>query len=466
MTRTLQTAASQHFFAAFRDPSIRGSLRARLIRGVSWNMVATSFNQGSTFLVNIVLANIWGRHLFGEYAMVQSTLAVVTTMAQVSMGYTATKYVAEFRGREPERAGRILTLCGLVSVATATIAALVLLFGSRRLAADALSAPQLAPALMASAVLVFFAVMSGFLMGTLAGLEAYPALARAGIASGIIYVLLCSIGGSMAGVTGAVAAQAITAAVFFVILAWLVVREAATQRIRFRLHGASNEADVLFKFAAPAALNSFVALPAIWLANAILVRGPNGYDQLALFAAANNFRILVLFVPQIVNNVGMSLLNNERGARNAATYARLFWTNLMLTVAIALIGAAALVAAGPWVLRVFGSSFSEGYGVLVALMIAVIPEATALATVQPMLSQERVWTVFFGRVVPCYATLLGVAWFTVPSHGAVGLAFGWIAGWSVALLADVMLVWRTGLWGPSRAAAVADTNTAMVDPTC
>jgi O-antigen/teichoic acid export membrane protein len=455
---------SRDFSARLGKHVFAESLRARLIRGVSWNLVGTIFNQGSTFLVNIILANVWGLHLFGEYAMVQTTLSVVTTMAQVSTGYTATKYVAEFRARDRKRAGRILALCGLVSIATATIAVLALLLASRWLAVEALSAPQLTPVLMVAAGLVFFSVTSGFLLGALAGLESYQALARAGIISGILYVILCWLGGAIGGLTGAVGAQALSAAIACALLTRFVITEAAKQGIEFRWRDASQEADVLVKFALPAALNSFVALPAIWLANAILARQPHGYDQLALFAAANNFRIIVLFVPQIMNNVGMSLLNNERGAENAASCRRIFWTNLFLTIGVTLAAAGALVVAGPWILQIFGSRFGDGYRVLVVLMIAAVPEAIAFATVQPMLAHERLWLVFFGRVLPCHLTLLAVAWLLAPSLGAVGLALGWVAGWTIALLVDVTVVWRTGLWAAPKPVGVIGTA-AVADRT-
>jgi len=45
------------------------SLRLRLTRGTIWNLVATVFNQGGIFAVNIAVARIIGKHAFGEYSM-------------------------------------------------------------------------------------------------------------------------------------------------------------------------------------------------------------------------------------------------------------------------------------------------------------------------------------------------------------------------------------------------------------
>ena len=75
--------------------------------GVGFNLIGAAFNQGSTLVVNIVVANLLGREAFGQYTMVLATLATLATLGQLSMGYTATKHVAEFRSVQPARTSRI-----------------------------------------------------------------------------------------------------------------------------------------------------------------------------------------------------------------------------------------------------------------------------------------------------------------------------------------------------------------------
>jgi O-antigen/teichoic acid export membrane protein len=99
-------------------------LRDRLIKGTALNLVATSFNQGSTLITNIIVARILLKQGFGEYMMVCFTLLTAASLSQLSMGYTAAKYVAEFRSASPERAGRIMGLCALVTIVTAAVGAI------------------------------------------------------------------------------------------------------------------------------------------------------------------------------------------------------------------------------------------------------------------------------------------------------------------------------------------------------
>lgn len=430
-------------------PSPKG-LRGRMTQAVGWNTVGTMFNQGSTFLVNIVLAHLLARRAFGHYAMIQTTLAIVASMAQLASGYTAAKYVAEYRDSEPRRAGQILGLCAVVSVAMAITAAAALLVGSKWLAAAALNEPDLSTGLMIASAVVFFTVMNGFLLGALAGFESFPAIGRAGIATGTLYVLFGAAGGYLGAVNGALIGVALSALLQFAILWALLVRETACRRITVAFTGLRQEREILLRFYLPAALNGLVALPAIWLANALLARQSNGYEQLALFAAANSFRIIVLFLPNILNTVGMSLLNNQRGAGDEVRFRRLFWGNLAFTAVVASIGAIAVALAGPLLLQMFGPEFTAAYPTLIVLMLAAVAEGLAMAIFQSIQSHGYIWAAFFGVALPSYTALVLAAGAWSPALGALGLAWAYVMCWSIALTANGLLVWWLGVWSAPR----------------
>jgi O-antigen/teichoic acid export membrane protein len=422
-----------------------GSLKERFVRGFGWNAVATASTQGSTLVVNVMLANLWSLQVFGEYSMVQSTLAALVAVAQPSTGTAATKYAAELRHRDPERAGRILGLCGLVSLAIAAVVLTALVGTADLVAARMLERPQLAAALSIGGAAVFFNVISGFLSGSLSGLERYRALGKAGLMTGTLYVVLTFTGGYLGGVRGAIIGVAVVACFQVLVLATVLARAAAGQGIRIDPRAARRELAVFHGFVAPAALNSLVAYPAIWLGNAFLVKQDQGYAQMALFAAANSFRILVLVVPNILNTVAYSLLNHELGAGHEARYRRLFWTNIGFAAALACAATTSIALLGPWLLQAFGEEFQAAYPVLLILMLAAIPEPMAIALVQVVQSRERVWLSFFGMILPAYGTLAILAWVLTP-HGAIGLAWSYAAAMGIALVCSATAVGRIGLW--------------------
>jgi O-antigen/teichoic acid export membrane protein len=206
------------------------------------------------------------------------------------------------------------------------------------------------------------------------------------------------------------------------------------------------ERGILGRFAIPATLSGIVAIPGVWVANAILASRGGGFDQVGLFAAANTFRAAVLFLPGIVNSVGLSLLNNQHGVRDERGYRRTFWTNLAVNAGLAAIAATGVLLFAPWLLALFGRQFHGASHVLILLMLATVAEASCIALVQPLQTQDRVWLVFAAVILPCYTILVACAWFVTPAFGAVGLGGAYLAGWGLAILSAAVLVRIFGVW--------------------
>jgi len=362
--------------------------------------------------------------------------------------------VAEFRSVDPEKASRILGLCTVVSVVAALIAAAGLAVLAGWLAGPMLGSPDLAPELRVAGVAVFFTIINGLMSGALAGLEGYRALAKAGIASGTIYALLCTVGAWAYGLAGAVTGVALSASAQSVVLGTYLRHEASRQGIAVQYRRMSDERAVFVGFAVPASLSAWLFQPALWIATALLARQPNGYGELALFGAANAFRSLVLFVPQAVNNVGMSLLNNQRQSSPDA-YRSVFYLNAIMTTVAAVGAAAALFLAGSPLLRLFGPGFAEGHVVLGIMLAAGIIEALSVAAYQIVVSHGRIWTSLAFVSVPRDLSLVLIAALLTPTFGAAGLATAYATGWFFALLGILIIVSRLGLGAPAAGTMVA-----------
>lgn len=410
--------------------------------GVALNMVAAVFNQGSTLLVNLVVANLLGRETFGEYTMVLATIATLGTLGQMSMGYTATKHIAEFRSVDKPRTSRILTLCATISTFAALFASLLLAVGGGWIARSVLDAPALGLELRLAAIAVFFTVLNGSFSGTLAGLEGYAALARAGVISGTVYAAICAALAWRFGLPGAVIGLGLSALVQCVVLLVFVNRELARHAIPWARRGIWQERPMVMHFALPATIGGALYQPATWVGTALLASQPAGFHQLALFGAANMFRTMVLFVPQVVNNVGMAVLNHQRRS-NPAGYRNVFWLNAALTTGAAIAAAGMILVLGALPLRLFGPTFVEGRVILRIMLAAAIIEAVTLAVYQVVVSRGQIWTSLAFVSIPRDLALVVVALLAVPALQAIGLATAYAVGWGVALLGVIgVAYWR------------------------
>jgi len=94
-------------------------VRTRLIVGVAWTIVVSVLGQGSAFLCMLISARLLGREDYGKLAMLLSLVGTLANFAGVGLGLTVIKFLSELRCHAPDRAGRILGLCSVVT-ATST----------------------------------------------------------------------------------------------------------------------------------------------------------------------------------------------------------------------------------------------------------------------------------------------------------------------------------------------------------
>lgn len=420
-------------------------LRARFARGVRWNLVASVAGQGSTYLLTIFLARILTRHAFGEYAIIQNTLLTASMLAQLGTGVTATKYVAEFRLSDKQRAGRILGLCLIVSTATSILLSLGLIAAAHPISTHLLAEPGLAPSLMIGAGILIFFGMNAAQMGALAGLESYKTMAWAAGISGVLSVSLASVAADFWGLNGALLGLLAATALQWAIFHLALRLQLRAHDIRITLVGVSSERSILLRFALPAAASGLFSMPALWFASTILVRQPNGYPQMALYSAAATTKVLMLFVPNIVNSVGTSLLNNQRGAGAAARYRKVFWANLAATTAAVLVGAIALALFSGSLLAPFGPTFVEARPILLILILGGVLEAVMSAIYQIIQAHEKMLFSLLFIAIPRDLLIVVLAWYLVPSMGAKGLAYAYLVAWTFASFVYTIGAYRIGL---------------------
>lgn len=415
------------------------SLRLRLTRGTIWNLVATVFNQGSIFAVNIVVARIIGKHAFGEYSIVVSTLIMVAGLVQLSMGYTVTKYVAEFRSIDREKTGRILGLCSIIAILMACLGTILLIPASPLLASHAMKAPQLAIPLMIGSGYLFFSAVNGYQVGAFVGLEGYHNLAKAAIISGIITVLGIAFGAWWLQLRGALIGLSASAMLRCVLHNIWLRRELGKNGLSVTYKGLRQEMRIIHAFALPAALSGYMTMPAIWLGNTFLIRQQGGFEQMAIYNAAFTFKMAVMFLPQVVNNVGMTILNNHKGRGDALMYRKTFWVTLAINICAVVLVSLVLLCIGPIALDLFGKDFGGAFPVLKILLLAALIEGTAINVYQIIQSHGMLWQSFMFVAVPYCMLFVVLAYYLSPLYGAAGLAVAYSAGWAVNLLATCLL---------------------------
>jgi O-antigen/teichoic acid export membrane protein len=406
--------------------NIEPSALQRAIRGVGWNVFGSIVAQGGTFLSSVLVARLIGKHQFGQFAMIQSTVTTLTGLAALGLGITATKYVSQYRTTNPERAGRILGLSSMVAVLAALCFCAGLVVFAPSLATDG----ALVPDLRLSAIYVFFITLNGYQVGALVGLEAFKKIAGISLVSGPATVLLTWALAYRFGIRGAVLAQGVSAFILWLFYHIALTFEGRATNIAVRYRGVWKERSALIRFSVPAMLSGIIGSFAIWWCNIILVR-TNGYAELAVFTAANNLRLMVVFLPALIARVTAPMLNSLLVSGNHVDYRRTFRGAIAVNGGIALLLALLLWGTNKQILHLFGKDFVGSTALVVLLLGSVVVEVVAVNLCQALFTSQSLW--WQVAIITIWSALLaGASTFTIPRYGAAGLACSYLVAWCVS----------------------------------
>ena len=92
-----------------------GSLGHRLAKSSFWSLSGSVAGRLVSLPSGVLLARLLGRHDYGELGIIYSSIELFGIFGGFGLGLTATKYIGEFKRRDPERAGRILAMSNLTA---------------------------------------------------------------------------------------------------------------------------------------------------------------------------------------------------------------------------------------------------------------------------------------------------------------------------------------------------------------
>ena len=439
----MKLTAADSLPASASGPTSRGiaerlaasPLGSRLARGMFWTLSGALIARGLGLVAAVFTARLLGREGFGELGAIQSTVAMFSSFAGFGLGLTATKHVAECRNEDPARAGRIITLSGLVAAISGAIMALGLLLFSVPLAKHSLAAPHLSMLLQISAGLIFLGALNGAQVGALSGLEAFRTIARVNLWNGLASFPILIAGVWWGGLVGAVWGLVASLGVNWLLNHLALRAEARRANVPLgfaELHDGAwrRESGILWRFSVPAMLCSFMVLPVHWLCTALLAHQPAGYAEMGVFNAANQWRTANLFVPQAMAGIVLPALAGLHGEPNRRRYLRIFWSNVALIGGVAAALALGVVLFSDVIIHSYGASFSEGRSTLILLALSAVVLSVNQVLGVDLISRGRMWQVL-GCNIAWAGTLLSLAWWLVPLHGARGLSIALLAAYPV-----------------------------------
>ena len=400
----------------------------RLARGTFWTLLGAILSRLFMLISSIVVARILGKTSFGELGIIQSTVGMFGTVAGFGMGMTATKFIAEFRGTDPIKAGRIRGLSSAFSWVSSGATACAMFIFAPWLAENTLAAPQLTGLLRIGSILLFFTAINGAQTGALAGFEAFKPVAKINLWCGLANLPLMIGGVYFGGINGAVWGMVLS-----IILNWSLnhhaIRiECKKAGVPYTYNGIWYERDILLKFSVPAVISASFFAPTEWIVNAILVNEPDGYGQMGLFNATKQWHVLILYIPMTISNLTFPILSNLLGEKEDRQYQKMIFLNFCLITGLAFITALPVSICSKIIMSLYGNEFVDGNIVLLIVCAYSILWAANIVIGQVLWSAGLAKTAMILGAIR--AGILIFSFTILTSKNAYGLALAYLITYS------------------------------------
>jgi len=415
---------------------------SRFLGGAGWLLIGNVASRFSHLVASVVIARLLGKVGFGELGIIMSTVVTAGMFAGLGIGSTATKYVAEYWSDRPQKAGRIVGLSVAVCLVSSLLMALLLLIFADVLAANMLNAPRLAGVIRLSSLLLICSAMSGPVIGALQGLEGFKCVTRATVIAGILHLPIALVLVWFFGLSGAIITNTVSAGVIWLLAAKYLKIEMAKRDLAITFKNLGKELSVLWRFSVPAFLSGIMVSPVLWIANTIIAHQENGYSELGLINAANQWRSMLILLPQVFAITALPILSMAQATddgrddfQNGIDLMQRLTTFLVIPLFVF------IFFLSEWIMRLYGEDFAGGAMVLGVIALGVcfqILGGTIVGTA--IAARGRMWLGFLINLIWGVILISIVYALASAGYGAQGYAIGYSIAYAVLLVIGYWLM--------------------------
>ena len=413
-------------------------LNKRLIKGSFWSILGGVVYKALMLLSSIIVARLIAKSEFGEYGLIRSTISMFAAFAGFGIGMTSTKYIAQYKKISKERTGRFIGITTLFGVFTSLLIVVVINIMAPYLAKETLNAPHLEMELRLASLILLFTTLSGIQSGILVGFESFKTIAKINFIGGALAFPIQISLTYLYGLKGAIIGYG---SVFFI--SWLlyitaVTRETEKSNIKIDYRNSFKEWKILYQFSLPAFFASLLFSGVHWTSNVILVNSENGYLEMAFYEAANQWRIMILFLPTMVAQIVLPILSEK--SEDKGSFLKIFKLNIKINALMSSLAALFVLVLSPYLMGLYGDGFDKEYLVLLVLAIATIFVSVNEVIVRTIASKNKLW-LNLGINIVWGALQIGLTYYFVnQGHGALGLVLALLISYAVRGVIQLMYI--------------------------
>ena len=390
----------------------------RMASGAFWSFTGTALGKFLVLLSGIFCARILGQEVFGELGMVRSTIGMFIVLGTSGIGVTATRYMANYRRTDPEHAASICLLSYKFAWWAGLLVGVLMLLLSGVLATEALHSSALTTAVQLGAVMLFVSILNGAPNGILVGLEDFRSVAINTFIGSLCESVFMVVGAWLYQLEGAILGFGIGVVALYVANSLSVSRDLNREHIVTQ--GKSIRRDdwrLLYTYSIPATLSALTVAPVFFVIRSMLV-SRSGYAELGIFEAADQWKVIILFIPTTVSQIVLPILSSLLDVHK---FKKTLGLNIVLIAVVSTVIALIVALLSPYIMPLYGQTFTDLMP-LTLLAVSTIFSAVSNVIEMSIYSRDKMWTCF-GLNLVWAALLIGFSHlFLQQGMGASGLA--------------------------------------------
>jgi O-antigen/teichoic acid export membrane protein len=385
-----------------------------------WALVGNVASRGLGLLGAILVARILGKHVYGEYGMIRNTLISIAIFSTFGLGYTATKYVANYRIDFKEKIRSFCRYSVRCTLIVSGAMGVSLLLTSNYVASELLNAPSLSNSLRFVAVWIVFNALTTTQIGILSGFGFFKQMAKINTIVGVVTFLSTFILTYYYQLQGALVALVISQVINWILNYYALESELSkpeyqsTQEVQFKS---------ILLFSLPITLQEGLYSITSWLGYLLLIR-LSSYGELGLYSAAMQWSAVILFIPGILRNVILSHMSNSNGS--SGYQSKILKPMLLVSFVSTVFPFLIILAGSKYIGALYGSTFNDLHGVLSVSVLTTIFTSMSNVYVQAYMAVGDNWTMLLFRFIRDVGILMLAYVFilrTNNQHGALILSY-------------------------------------------
>lgn len=420
-----------------RLTAFQSDLARRMFHGAFWSFSGTAMGKLCLLVAGILCAHLLKQEVFGQLGMIRSTLNIFIVFGASGIGVTATKLISTYRTNDILRLLRMTRLTFRLAWVMALVLMVFCFVLARPIARHILHAEHLTFELQIASVLLLFSILYGVQNGVLTGLEQFKIMARNMFVGSFLEAVLMVAGAYFWGLMGAIVGLGIGLGALF----WvnrLSIKKHYAQYVVDEIHSphTPNDWSMLLNDCIPATLSALMVTPTFWGIRTILLQH-DGYNSLALFEAADQWKVMMLFIPTAISQMVLPILTSIRQQRQQFRHVLL--ANIALIVGISsMITLVVLLLGGP-IMQLYGKGFSDKMP-LVYLALSNIFSAYSNIIEMSIYSKNKMWQAFVINLFWAIALLVSAYGLVERGLNATGIALAVLIAYGLkSILATLYL---------------------------